>query len=78
MPLLVLVSHPYCPLQPHKHVDCGFERTIAANYFGHFYLTQLLLDDLKAGAPSRSVQFTVGTCTAQTLLERLYTCALVT
>jgi NAD(P)-dependent dehydrogenase (short-subunit alcohol dehydrogenase family) len=34
-------------------VSCGFERTIASNFFGHFWLTQLLLDDLKAAAPSR-------------------------
>jgi NAD(P)-dependent dehydrogenase (short-subunit alcohol dehydrogenase family) len=40
-------------MQPHKIVDCGLERTIASNYFGHFYLTQLLLDDLKASAPAR-------------------------
>jgi NAD(P)-dependent dehydrogenase (short-subunit alcohol dehydrogenase family) len=42
-------------MQPYKHVDFGFERNIAANYFGHFYLTQLLLDDLKASAPARVV-----------------------
>jgi NAD(P)-dependent dehydrogenase (short-subunit alcohol dehydrogenase family) len=42
-------------LQPHKHVDCGLELNIAANYWGPFYLTQLLLDDLKASAPSRWV-----------------------
>lgn len=40
-------------LQPFKHVDCGLELNIAANYWGPFYLTQLLLDDLKASAPSR-------------------------
>lgn len=31
----------------------GFEMTIAASYFGHFLLTELLLDLLKASAPSR-------------------------
>jgi hypothetical protein len=39
--------------QEHKHVDCGFERTAASDWFGHVYLTELLLDDLKACAPSR-------------------------
>lgn len=40
-------------LQEYKLVDGGFERTIASNYFGAFWLTQLLLDDLKASAPAR-------------------------
>lgn len=31
----------------------GFEMTIAASYFGHFLLTELLLDRLRACAPSR-------------------------
>lgn len=47
-------------MQEHKIVDCGFERTIASNYFGPFYLTQLLLDDLKASAPARWVTMCMG------------------
>ena len=31
----------------------GFEITMAASYFGHFLLTELLLDTLKQSAPSR-------------------------
>ncbi len=31
----------------------GFESTIAVSYFGHFLLNELLLDTLKAAAPSR-------------------------
>ena len=31
----------------------GLESTIAVSYFGHFLLTELLLDTLKASAPSR-------------------------
>lgn len=31
----------------------GFELTMAASYFGHFLMTELLLDTLKASAPSR-------------------------
>ncbi|MEM7033961.1 MAG: SDR family NAD(P)-dependent oxidoreductase, partial [Chloroflexota bacterium] len=33
----------------------GFEITMAASYFGHFLLTELLLDALKKSAPSRMV-----------------------
>jgi NAD(P)-dependent dehydrogenase (short-subunit alcohol dehydrogenase family) len=40
-------------VQEYKIVDGGFERTIASNYFGAFWLTQLLLEDLKANAPAR-------------------------
>uniref|UniRef100_A0A383VFY4 Uncharacterized protein n=1 Tax=Tetradesmus obliquus TaxID=3088 RepID=A0A383VFY4_TETOB len=56
LPLHVLVNNAGVHLKPHKKVSCGFERTIASNFFGHFWLTQLLLDDLKAAAPSRVVE----------------------
>lgn len=36
-----------------KYSKDGFEMTIAASYFGHFLLTELLLDLLKVSAPSR-------------------------
>lgn len=42
-----------CAPQEHKIVDGGFERTIASNFFGGFWLTQLLLEDLEANAPAR-------------------------
>eukprot|EP00882_Tetradesmus_deserticola_P000889 GHRQ01000963.1.p1 GENE.GHRQ01000963.1~~GHRQ01000963.1.p1 ORF type:complete len:445 (+),score=210.22 GHRQ01000963.1:166-1500(+) len=56
LPLHLLVNNAGIHLKPHKKVSCGFERTIASNFFGHFWLTQLLLDDLKAAAPSRIVE----------------------
>ncbi len=36
-----------------KYTKHGFEITMAASYFGHFLLTELLLDTLKKSAPSR-------------------------
>ncbi|MEM7033834.1 MAG: SDR family NAD(P)-dependent oxidoreductase [Chloroflexota bacterium] len=38
-----------------KYTKEGFETTIAVSYFGHFLLTELLLDILKKSAPSRMV-----------------------
>jgi NAD(P)-dependent dehydrogenase (short-subunit alcohol dehydrogenase family) len=36
-----------------RYTKDGFEITMAASYFGHFLLTELLLDILKKSAPSR-------------------------
>jgi retinol dehydrogenase-13 len=41
------------PDQEPEYTKDGFEITMAASYFGHFLLTELLLDILKKSAPSR-------------------------
>ncbi|MEM9528330.1 MAG: SDR family NAD(P)-dependent oxidoreductase [Bacteroidota bacterium] len=38
-----------------KYTEDGFEITMAASFFGHFLMTELLLDTLKRSAPSRMV-----------------------
>ena len=38
---------------PHSQTPAGLNKTIATNYLGPFLLTNLLLDNLKNGAPSR-------------------------
>jgi retinol dehydrogenase-13 len=41
------------PRREPEYTKDGFEITMAASYFGHFLLTELLLDILKKSAPSR-------------------------
>ena len=36
-----------------EYTKDGLELTIGVSYFGHFLLTELLLDTLRASAPSR-------------------------
>eukprot|EP00879_Flechtneria_rotunda_P008070 GHRR01008454.1.p1 GENE.GHRR01008454.1~~GHRR01008454.1.p1 ORF type:complete len:118 (-),score=22.29 GHRR01008454.1:1428-1781(-) len=53
LPLHLLVNNAGIHLKPFKRVSLDFERTMAVDYFGPFWLTQMLLPDLKANAPSR-------------------------
>ena len=64
LPTLSLSCMLACPLQRHsgqmnQSASCiapfGLQLTLASNYFGPVYLTNLLLDVLKASAPSRIV-----------------------
>eukprot|EP00775_Hariotina_reticulata_P007962 gene7963-8160_t len=72
--LHVLVNNAGIHLKPYKRVSCGFERTMASNYFGHWWLTHLLLNDLKQSAPARVVN--VASVSEQLGLLALYTAPL--
>ena len=51
----VLVNNAGLILLKHQLNENGIERTLAINHIGHFILTSLLLDLLKASAPSRII-----------------------
>ncbi len=53
--LHVLINNAGGIFQPRAETPEGFEMTFAVNHLSHFLLTHLLLDRLKASAPSRVV-----------------------
>lgn len=59
LPLHMLINNAGVFLVNHDHTQEGFETTVGTNYFGHYYLTHLLLDKLvqtqKEGGMARAV-----------------------
>jgi retinol dehydrogenase-14 len=54
----VLVNNAGGTWSARQQTAQGFEYTFGVNHLGHFYLTSLLLDRLRAGTPSRVVSVT--------------------
>lgn len=55
LPLNLLVNNAGLMTNTKELTKCGMESTFVANHLGHFLLTNLLLEKLKASSPSRIV-----------------------
>lgn len=55
LPLHLLINNAGMLPPDFQLAECGEELTFTTNHLGHFLLTNLLLDDLRASAPSRIV-----------------------
>lgn len=55
IPLHVLICNAGVMMCPYMKTKDGFENQIGTNHLGHFLLTNLLIQRLKEGAPSRVV-----------------------
>lgn len=55
LPLHLLINNAGMLASDFQLTDCGEELQFTTNHLGHFLLTNLLLDDLRASVPSRIV-----------------------